>query len=91
MAEMNKANVHASERVSARDMIQTTFEGDEDLSLMTEKDVAKMKKKAEKDEKAARAALAAHQVCDPLCLSQLSMNSRLHAHPLGRCICDVPV
>ncbi|KAL3162625.1 hypothetical protein ABBQ38_008672 [Trebouxia sp. C0009 RCD-2024] len=61
MAEMNKANVHASERVSARDMIQTTFEGDEDLSLMTDKDVAKMKKKAEKDEKAARAALAAHQ------------------------------
>lgn len=67
MAEMNKANVHASERVSARDMIQTTFEGDEDLSLMTDKDVAKMKKKAEKDEKAARAALAAHQVSD-LCM-----------------------
>lgn len=68
MAEMNKANVHASERVSARDMIQTTFEGDEDLSLMTEKDVAKMKKKAEKDEKAARAALAAHQVGDSVVL-----------------------
>ena len=50
MAEMNKATVHASERVSARDMIQTQFEGDEDLSLMTDKDVAKMKKKAEKDE-----------------------------------------
>lgn len=63
MAEMNKATVHASERVSARDMIQTPFEGDEDMSLMTDKDVAKMKKKAEKDEKAARAALAAHQVC----------------------------
>lgn len=63
MAEMNKATVHASERVSARDMIQTPFEGDEDMSLMTGKDVAKMKKKAEKDEKAARAALAAHQVC----------------------------
>ena len=62
MAEMNKAMVHASERVSARDMIQTQFEGDEDLSLMTDKDVAKMKKKAEKDERAARAALAAHQV-----------------------------
>lgn len=62
MAEMNKATVHASERVSARDMIQTQFEGDEDLSLMTDKDVAKMKKKAEKDERAARAALAAHQV-----------------------------
>lgn len=61
MAEMNKATVHASERVSARDMIQTQFEGDEDLSLMTDKDVAKMKKKAEKDERAARAALAAHQ------------------------------
>lgn len=62
MAEMNKATVHASERVSARDMIQTQFEGDEDLSLMTDKDVAKIKKKAEKDERAARAALAAHQV-----------------------------
>ena len=62
MAEMNKATVHASERVSARDMIQTHFEDDEDMSLMTDKDVAKMKKKAEKDEKAARAALAAHQV-----------------------------
>ena len=62
MAEMNKATVHASERVSARDMIQTQFEGDEDLSLMTDKDMAKMKKKAEKDERAARAALAAHQV-----------------------------
>ena len=62
MAEMNKATVHASERVSARDMIQTPFEGDEDLSLKTDKDVAKMKKKAEKDDKAARAALAAHQV-----------------------------
>lgn len=72
MAEMNKANVHASERVSARDMIQTTFEGDEDLSLMTDKDVAKMKKKAEKDEKAARAALAAHQVCDSFVMTHIS-------------------
>ena len=70
MAEMNKATVHASERVSARDMIQTQFEGDEDLSLMTDKDVAKMKKKAEKDERAARAALAAHQVrSSHLCLA----------------------
>ena len=81
MAEMNKANVHASERVSARDMIQTTFEGDEDLSLMTEKDVAKMKKKAEKDEKAARAALAAHQVCDSFVLSQPRIG-KMHMHSL---------
>lgn len=79
MAEMNKANVHASERVSARDMIQTTFEGDEDLSLMTDKDVAKMKKKAEKDEKAARAALAAHQVCDS-CLFRPSIDTDSDAH-----------
>lgn len=62
MAEMNKATVHASERVSARDMIQTPFEDDSDLSLKTEKDAQKMKKKADKDEKVARAALAAHQV-----------------------------
>ena len=62
MAEMTKTTVHARERVSARDMIQTPFDDDTDLSLKTEKDAAKMKKKAEKDEKAARAALAAHQV-----------------------------
>lgn len=84
MAEMNKANVHASERVSARDMIQTTFEGDEDLSLMTDKDVAKMKKKAEKDEKAARAALAAHQVSDSLwhhaCRSQTYIYVNVHVY-----------
>lgn len=85
MAEMNKASVHASERVSARDMIQTTFEGDEDLSLMTDKDVAKMKKKAEKDEKAARAALAAHQVRDSYVMTHISTNSasghQKHKHP----------
>ena len=63
MAEMNKATVHASERTSARDMIQTSFEDDSDLSLKTEKDALKMRKKADKDERAARAALAAHQVC----------------------------
>lgn len=62
MAEMNKTTVHASERVSARDMIQTSFDDDANLSLKTEKDAAKMKKKADKDEKVARAALAAHQV-----------------------------
>ena len=62
MAEMNKATVHASERTSARDMIQTSFDDDSDLSLKTEKDAVKMKKKADKDERAARAALAAHQV-----------------------------
>lgn len=82
MAEMNKANVHASERVSARDMIQTTFEGDEDLSLMTDKDVAKMKKKAEKDEKAARAALAAHQVCDSYVMTNISTNTASDAPAL---------
>lgn len=63
MAEMNKATVHASERTSARDMIQTSFDDDSDLSLKTEKDAMKMKKKADKDERAARVALAAHQVC----------------------------
>ena len=84
MAEMNKANVHASERVSARDMIQTTFEGDEDLSLMTEKDVAKMKKKAEKDERAARAALAAHQVSDSSPCFHPSIDLRLGACTVWR-------
>ena len=82
MAEMNKATVHASERVSARDMIQTPFEGDEDMSLMTDKDVAKMKKKAEKDEKAARAALAAHQVFK--LLSGFTLAAHLWAQPLQR-------
>lgn len=77
MAEMNKVSVHASERVSARDMIQTTFEGDEDLSLMTDKDVAKMQKKAEKDERAARAALAAHQVSASWMLNVASKHHRL--------------
>ena len=86
MAEMNKANVHASERVSARDMIQTTFEGDEDLSLMTEKDVAKMKKKAEKDEKAARAALAAHQVSG---LCTFFVPSKHHLRDCGLFLCTV--
>ena len=62
MATFNKATVHASELTSTRHMIQTPFGDEKDATLITEKGQAKLKRKADKDEKAARTQLAAHQV-----------------------------
>lgn len=61
MATFNKATVHASELTSTRHMIQTPFGDEKDATLITEKGQAKLKRKADKDEKAARTQLAAHQ------------------------------
>ena len=65
MESMNKVSLHASEVLSARDTIQTPyaeFNVGADLPKVSEADLAKLQKRAEKEEKAARSALAAHQV-----------------------------
>lgn len=62
---MNKATVHASEVISARDTIQTPyseFNVGADLPKISEADLAKLAKRAEKEEKQRRIALAQHQV-----------------------------
>lgn len=62
---MNKATVHASEVISARDTIQTPyseFNVGADLPKVSEADLAKLAKRAEKEEKQRRQALAQHQV-----------------------------
>ena len=62
-----EAAVHASERLTGRHLIQTPFDefgaDAADPSVMTERDAVKLAKRAEKEEKAQRAAFAAHQVC----------------------------
>ncbi len=66
---MNKATVHASEVISARDTIQTPyseFNVGADLPKISEADLAKLAKRAEKEEKQRRIALAQHQVCSAL-------------------------
>lgn len=65
---MNKATVHASEVISARDTIQTPyseFNVGADLPKISEADLAKLAKRAEKEEKQRRQALAQHQVFQP--------------------------
>lgn len=62
---MNKATVHASEVISARDTIQTPFSEfnvGADLPKISEADLAKLAKRQEKEEKQQRVALAQHQV-----------------------------
>lgn len=71
LGDMNKATVHASENMSARHLIQTQFEDVEDVSLMTEKDSMKLKKRSEKEEKVQRAVLAAHEVHAQICLKSV--------------------
>ena len=65
MDSMNKVTVHASEVISARDTIQTPyaeFNVGANLPKVSEADLAKLARRAEKEEKARRAALAQHQV-----------------------------
>lgn len=59
---MNKVSLHPSDSFSAKHLIQGAFrEGDpEDFSLMTDKDLVKIRKQAEKAERAQRAAYIAH-------------------------------
>lgn len=64
MEDMNKISLHPSDTFSGKHLIQGVFremDSDEDFSLMTEKDAAKIKKQKEKAERAQRAAFEAHQ------------------------------
>jgi hypothetical protein len=66
--ELNRVTLHASETFSARNAIQTPFEEfrvGANLPQASEKELAKLRKREEAEEKKARAALAAHQVLRP--------------------------
>lgn len=67
--ELNRVTLHASETFSGRSAIQTPFEEfrvGANLPQASEKELAKLRKREEAEEKKARAALAAHQVSFPL-------------------------
>jgi ATP-binding cassette subfamily F protein 3 len=63
MDEMNRVTLHPSDVVSGKHLIQGVFrESDtDDFSLMTDRDAAKIRRQADKAEKAARAAFEAHR------------------------------
>jgi hypothetical protein len=64
----DEASVHFSEALSGRHLIQTPFkefEGDGIETVASDKDFAKLRRRAEKEERSARAALASHQVSIP--------------------------
>ncbi len=66
--ELNRVTLHASETFSARHAIQTPFDEfrvGANLPQVSEKELAKLRKREEVEEKKARAALAAHQVRTP--------------------------
>lgn len=69
MDSMGEVSLHPSERFSARDAIQTPYAEynvGANLPQASEKDVAKLQKRADKEEHSVRAALAASQVlADP--------------------------
>ena len=73
MGNMDDISLHPSEKFSARDAIQTPYAEynvGANLPQASEKELAKLQKRAEKEQRTARANLAANQVVLSSCIGE---------------------